>query len=332
MLGKGLSMSIHFRTLLCGLTLSTLAYPQQLPNVVIEVDVENLVFYAVDSVDLTRLATDQGRTTIPTSPTFRSSISIGDVVAVNGTRAKGVYISRAWNLQLTPTPARGQAISDTTRAMAADATVEIMQDDGTAVGSLMMAGLAGGAAAPGSPAVFTGWNLAVTGGTGYFAGAQGTSGVGQTPVAIRNASLTEDPANRRTHGGGTRRYILSVIPMTRPAITSVMHDDFTPVTKARPARRGETLIVSATGLGPVVPGVESGAAFPAAQFAVVNSPLAVSVGGQNTEPVNKIGWPGQVEVYRVDFRVPDGTPAGMVPVKLTAAWIPGPEVRIPVQQ
>jgi hypothetical protein len=80
---------------------------------------------------------------------------------------------------LTPSPTPRQTISDTTRAMAVDATLELMQADGTAIGSIMMGGLAGGAAAPGSPAVFSGWNVAVTGGTGHFAGARGTSGIGR---------------------------------------------------------------------------------------------------------------------------------------------------------
>jgi hypothetical protein len=60
---------------------------------VLEVDVENLVFYGVDSVDLAKLATDPARTTINTTGAFRTSISAGDVVAVNGVPVKGVFTS-----------------------------------------------------------------------------------------------------------------------------------------------------------------------------------------------------------------------------------------------
>ena len=41
------------------------------------------------------------------------------------------------------------------------------------------------------------------------------------------------------------------------------------------------------------------------------------VGGQSTEVVNALGWPGLMDTYRVDFRVPTG--------------IAGAEARIPVQ-
>jgi len=36
-------------------------------------------------------------------------------------------------------------------------------------------------------------------------------------------------------------------------------------------------------------------------------------------------------VYRVDFRVPEGTAAGMATLGLSVAWINGSEVKIPVQ-
>ncbi len=63
----------------------------------------------------------------------------------------------------------------------------------------------------------------------------------------------------------------------------------------------------------------------------VNSPLGVTVGGQPAELGTAIGWPGQTNVYRVDFRVPDGAAAGLAAVQLTVAWIAGPEVNIPVR-
>lgn len=324
-------MIFNFRVMALGLLVAALGAAQTQPTVVLEVDVENLVFYALDSVDQSRIASDPTRTSPPAALGFRTSISIGDIVAVNGTPAKGAYISRLWNLQLTPTPARGQAISDTTRAMAVDATMEILQPDGTHIGSIMSAGLAGGAPAPGSPRAFTGWNLAVTGGTGYFLGASGTSGVGVTPVPVRNASITEDPSQRRVHGGGTRRYVVSLIPMSRPTVTGVMHADLTPVTAARPARVGELLILAASGIGPANSGTDPGTPFPLEGVFATNTPLSVAIGGQTIEPVNKVAWPGQVDTYRVDVRVPDGTPTGMVSVRLTAAWVPGPEFQFPVQ-
>ncbi|MBI3470113.1 MAG: hypothetical protein HY013_02000 [Candidatus Solibacter usitatus] len=113
---------------------------------------------------------------------------------------------------------------------------------------------------------------------------------------------------------------------------SVFHGaDFSLVTAAKPARAGEVLILTATHLGPTRPGVDPGRPFPPSPLQEVNSPVDVLVNGQTAEVINKIGWPGLVDNYRVDFRVPEGTAAGTASLQLTAAWIAGPPVNIPVQ-
>ena len=63
----------------------------------------------------------------------------------------------------------------------------------------------------------------------------------------------------------------------------------------------------------------------------MNSPIAVSVNGQQAEVINALGWPGLVDTYRADFRVPDGTKAGLAAIQLNAAWIPSPPVTISIQ-
>ena len=128
-----------------------------------------------------------------------------------------------------------------------------------------------------------------------------------------------------------------MIPMSVPQIVTtaggpaVFHSDFSPVTAAKPAKAGEVLIVEATGLGPTVPGVDPGQPFPTDALFQVNSPLDVTVNGRPAEVINNTGWPGLVDTYRIDFRVPDGTTAGMAPIQITAAWIAGPALRIAIQ-
>src|SRR6266568_2093686 len=111
---------------------------------------------------------------------------------------------------------------------------------------------------------------------------------------------------------------------------ALFHADFSPVTAARPAKAGEVLIVKASGLGPTVPGVNPGQAFPTDSIQQVNSPVAVTVNGQAAEVVNSIGWPGLVDTYRVDFRVPDGATGGAAAIQLSAAWIAGSPVNMPI--
>src|SRR5262249_7101131 len=146
---------------------------------------------------------------------------------------------------------------------------------------------------------------AIQGGTGAFVGARGQCLIAN--VGARFASITEDPANRRSLGGqpepAIRHNICQVIPEFRPEIEAVYHADFTPVTVDKPARKGETLIILATGLGATGPAVDPGQPFPAvAQGArIVNSPVNVSVNGKSTGAVNALGWPGLIDAHRVDF-------------------------------
>ncbi|MFN0170025.1 MAG: hypothetical protein ACKV22_26675, partial [Bryobacteraceae bacterium] len=193
-----------------------------------------------------------------------------------------------------------------------------------------------GSPVPASTILQGGHNYAITGGTGAFLGVRGQ--LASAPPVARIASITEDPANRRRNAvAGTWRWTAHLIPISAPQVVTsatgpaVFHTDFSPVTAARPAKSGEVLIVQATGLGPTVPSVGPGQPFPADAIMPVNSPVAVTVNGQDAEVVNATGWPGQVDAYRVDFRMPDGLAAGTAALQLSAAWITGAAVRIAVQ-
>jgi uncharacterized protein (TIGR03437 family) len=183
-------------------------------------------------------------------------------------------------------------------------------------------------------------NNAIVGGTGAFLGARGQWGnaVAAGAGGARMASMTEDPANRRRNGGGGRTgYVLHVIPMSRPEVVitpngpAVFHADFSQVTAAKPARAGELLILTATGLGPTLPGVDPGQPFPANPLQQVNSPVEVTVSGKPAEVINKIGYPGTTDTYRVDIRVPERTAPGTATVQVSAAWISGSEVKLAIQ-
>jgi uncharacterized protein (TIGR03437 family) len=122
--------------------------------------------------------------------------------------------------------------------------------------------------------------------------------------------------------------------MSRPQVVTtasgpaVLHADFSPVTAANPATAGEILIVKATGLGPTVPGVDPGQPFPPDSLQAVNSPVDITVNGRPAEVINSIGWPGLVDIYRIDFRVPAEAASGTAAIQISAAWIPSPPVNI----
>jgi uncharacterized protein (TIGR03437 family) len=111
----------------------------------------------------------------------------------------------------------------------------------------------------------------------------------------------------------------------------IIHSDYTAVTPDKPARPGEVLILYAKGLGPTTPAVNPGERYPGAPFAVVNSPVEVLVNGRSSPAINQIGLPGTSDTYHVAFRVPDDTAAGAATVLVSAAWVTGPAVSIPVR-
>jgi uncharacterized protein (TIGR03437 family) len=98
-----------------------------------------------------------------------------------------------------------------------------------------------------------------------------------------------------------------------------------------PAAAGEILSLYATGLGPTRPGVDPGQPFPDSPLQPVNSPVGVTVNGISAEVTAAVGYPGAVDGYQVNFRLPPDTPKGTATVQVSAAWIAGPGVRINVQ-
>jgi hypothetical protein len=318
-----------------------LALGQAAPATILDIELENYVTYFNDITDYSRLATDSNRTTVTQPRNFSRAIGIADIVSVNGKPAKGVMTEQRtqFNLRVNPTP--GQAMADLERNNRLERYYEILKPDGTQIGSLMAIGNGGGTPPPGAPLATSDANFVISGGTGAFLGARGqeSSPSNAGLPGPRNASMTEDPANRRVHGGGRRHFILHVIPISLPEVVmtstgpAVVHaNDFSLVTVTRPARSGETLSLIATGLGPTRPGVDPGRPFTSDPLQIVNSPVEVIVNGTPVEFLYAGGYPGTTNTYQVNFRLPSGMTPGTARLQVSTAWVAGPEVTIPVQQ
>lgn len=295
-------------------------------RVTLVVDVDNTVTYRSDVAEPTRRGTDASLTTAAANRPFTDALNVGDIVAVNGKPARGLWTSRIFVMAFSPTPAPGFGIADRASGSPADCKWEFLDANGRFIGTILDGGY---------------FPHGVTGGVGAFFGVRGQMGSPAPPDApplppqrpIRVASTSEDPANRRALGGGTARIVFTLIPAERPEVQAAFHENFSPVTAANPARPGEVLILRAIGLGPLAPGTlpSSTTPFPDPP-AEVNSPVEAVIGGEPAPVINKIGWPGQINTYRVDVRVPAGVAAGEAGVQLTAAWIPGGVFRFPVQK
>ncbi len=327
---------------LCAAACSQFSSAQVAPPVILQIDLTNNVLYFQDTSDISKYATEPNVTPPTAIPrNFYMVHGIADIVAVNGQPVKGSYANAAAAFVLRTAPTPGQAISDTVRQATNVTTLEVLKSDGTSIGTIVASGLFAGDAPPGSPTAAAGGNVVITGGTGAFLGARGQMSAAPAPPGVvtqRNASITEDPANRRRNGGGTVRWIAHLIPMSRPEVTvlpsgpAITHSsDFSLVTAAKPAAPGEILSLFATGLGPVIPRVDPGQLFPASPLAVVNSPVDVIVNGKASEVLSAVGYPGAVDAYQVNFRLPPDTAKGPASIQVTAAWISGAPVSIPVQ-
>jgi len=321
----------------------TLAVAQATPRSILQIDTENRVQYVEDIFDVSKFATNPNVTPAAAPFEFQSAVTIADIVAVNGQPAKGTFISRTRRINTTPTATAGpgQAVADIARQALIEIIYEIQTADGNPIGTIMTAGFGGpGTPPPGSPLGQVQGNQTIVGGTGAFLGARGQQGGGTGPndVPQRTASMAEDPANRRKNGGGRNRELLVVIPLSTPEIVvtasgpAVTHSsDFSLVTASKPAAAGEILSLFVTGLGPTKPGVDPGKPFPASPASVVNSPVDVTVNGKSAEVTAAVGFPGTVDGYQVNFRVPSDAAKGTTTIQVSAAWIAGPAVSIVIQ-
>ncbi|MEO7142847.1 MAG: hypothetical protein ABI165_05020 [Bryobacteraceae bacterium] len=88
---------------------------------------------------------------------------------------------------------------------------------------------------------------------------------------------------------------------------------------------GEELSIFATGLGPTIPAASPGALAP------VDSLVEVRVNGMSAIVFGAVGFPGAVDGYQVNFRVPADTVKGSASIELSAGSVAGTPVKIMVQ-
>ena len=189
------------------------------PPVVLEVFVENRAFYVHDQPDYSQLAANPNPLLpIGAGKTFSVVTGIGDITAMNGHAARGTFATWFTVLNLRPQPLPGQAIADVTRPNMGPQYFEILNENGTSLGTITLSGWGGGSPAPGAPPQIQTGSFVITGGTGIFLGARGQAG--QRPgISGRAASTNEDPSLRRAHGGGNVTVVFAFVRNSCPYAT-----------------------------------------------------------------------------------------------------------------
>ena len=321
--------------------------------ILLTVHLANVTAYYQDTVDLTSLAT------LPAAPINTANLAknnffplevVGDIVQINDDiTVKGLYLSKNLVTKSSPAAPTGTMISDAAITGFRHDIFKILYPDPMAttpmtmeIGSITATGVSGQPAAPGGPPEIGGGDWAITGGTGAFLGLTGQMGGqgGAGGGAIRAASVTEDPSLRRANASpnDTATMFLYVIATMPPQVIEVFHaasgnQPPTPVTQGNPAKGGDSLILYATGLGPVRyqsgnawVDVPVGQPFPA--NATVISPVTVTIGNTTVTiaPQNAKGFPGFNNAYSVEFTMPSppnppGPLPGTTPIQISSAWI-----------
>jgi|SRR5215471_2560940 len=315
-------------------------HAQTAGTAILKIDIANYVPYSYDIFDIQKFASAPVLTPTPMLPNggraFTFFVFIGDIVAVNGKPAKGLWTARGTTMSFEPNAVPGHSTADLARGNIIDMYWEILQSNGTPIGTIAASGLSRGTPPPGAPSAQTGDNLLITGGTGAFFGVRGQAGVINLG-SPRQASIVEDPASRRTIGGAQRSYVLHLLPLSVPEVVTTANgpaithsSDFSLVTASKPAAAGEILSMFVTGLGPIVAAADPGQPLPTPP-ADVNSPVEVTVNGKAADILGAAGYPGAVDGYQVNFRVPPETTKGAAVIQVSAAWIAGTPVRIMIQ-
>src|SRR5262245_47754905 len=118
-----------------GLSVAAL-FGQNSPSI-LEIEVQNRAFYE-NRVEYDKLASDPNPPPIPQQPAtvFAVVTAVGDIVALNGKPARGTWVDRFQVLQTSPSPQPGQTIADVSRFSADEHVFDILQPDGTWIGTI----------------------------------------------------------------------------------------------------------------------------------------------------------------------------------------------------
>ena len=110
------------------------------------------------------------------------------------------------------------------------------------------------------------------------------------------------------------------------------HANGNPVTQANPAVAGETIYITATGLGQTTPPLTTGAVVPT-NVTFTAGQLDARIGGYNTSVLSAVALPGSIGSYRVAVVVPQGIQPGTgnAPMLLQLGLITSNVVALPVK-
>jgi uncharacterized protein (TIGR03437 family) len=190
--------------------------------------------------------------------------------------------------------------------------------------------------AQGTISTFAGNGANTFGGDGGQASASSMSNVLAVAIDGSGNVYIADPGNRRIRKVSTSGVITTIASTGVEGYTgdnggTVFHSDFFYVTAAAPAKAGETLIVYATGLGPVDTAIVAGQAAPSATLVHTLQNPVVTMGTANAALSFSGLAPSLVAVYQVNFQVPANLTTGNYNLSFNSGGVVSNTVAVPVR-
>jgi uncharacterized protein (TIGR03437 family) len=114
---------------------------------------------------------------------------------------------------------------------------------------------------------------------------------------------------------------------------AILHGtDYALVSSSNAARRGEVVLIYATGLGPVSPAPPTGQPASSSPLSLTTIPPTVTFGGATATEVLFSGLaPGYVGLYQVNVRIPTAAPSGSVDVVIIISGQASKAVKLAIQ-
>lgn len=104
-----------------------------------------------------------------------------------------------------------------------------------------------------------------------------------------------------------------------------------PIGTTNPARKGQTVLIHANGLGPVENRPATGEPTPQDPASAVRVMPEITIGGRPARVQSAVLTPGSISLYQISAVVPEDAPSGLQPMVLTSNGITAKTVTIPVQ-
>ncbi len=151
----------------------------------------------------------------------------------------------------------------------------------------------------------------------------GSSPTSAIQVVVNNQATVSSRALRASQAHSTALTIvdpgLFVTPDNRAA---ALNGDSSPHTAATPIPAGGSVILFATGEGPVTPAVPDGAPAPVNPLSIINAPVQVTIGGKSAQVTYQGLAPGYAGLAQINAIVPSGLMPGDQPVFITINGVP----------